>query len=111
MRLRGRRRWLRVERHLVGSGLRMSFGKPSGRKRRLGIDSLEKRLVMDSTLVFSEVMYNPAGETDDTLEWIEFHNQLGVQLDISEWKLTGGADFTFPAGTVVPARGYIVVAR
>ena len=89
----------------------MSFRKSSVRKRRLGIDSLEKRLALDSTLVFSEVMYNPAGETDDTLEWVEFHNQLGVQLDISEWKLTGGANFSFPAGTIVPARGYIVVAR
>jgi hypothetical protein len=90
----------------------MSFRKESSvRKRRLGLDLLESRLALDSTLVFSEVMYNPAGETDDTLEWIEFYNQLGVQLDISEWKLSGGADFTFPAGTVVPARGYLVVAR
>ncbi|NQU21726.1 MAG: hypothetical protein HQ567_10615, partial [Candidatus Nealsonbacteria bacterium] len=40
--------------------------------RPLRIETLEDRRVLDSTVVFNEVMYNPPGiDTDDSLEWIE----------------------------------------
>ena len=43
----------------------------------------------DSTLVFNEIMYHPA--TSETgLEWIELHNQMAVNMDISGWSLAGG---------------------
>ena len=66
--------------------------------------------MLDSTVVFSEIMYNPAGATDDTHEFIELHNQLAVDMDLSEWELDGAVDFTFPDGTIIPGRGYLVVA-
>jgi hypothetical protein len=72
------------------------------------LESLETRNLLDSTVVFNEIMYNPAG--DGTPEWIELHNQMAVNVDISNWKLSGGADFTFASGTVVPGGGYVVVA-
>ncbi|MCA9185764.1 MAG: lamin tail domain-containing protein [Pirellulaceae bacterium] len=75
-----------------------------------GLERLENRIVLDSTVVFSELMYNPAGDTDDSLEWIELRNQLSVNMDISDWRLAGGVDYTFPDGTIVPGRGYLVVA-
>ncbi|MCH8923694.1 MAG: lamin tail domain-containing protein, partial [Planctomycetes bacterium] len=74
-----------------------------------GPESLERRLVLDSTVVFNEIMYNPVGPDDD-LEWIELHNQLAVDMDISAWTLEGGVDFEFPANTILPGRGYLVVA-
>ena len=76
----------------------------------LQLEALETRLVLDSTVVFNEIMYNPPGETDATLEWIEFHNQLTVDVDISQWVLEGGVQFSFPDETIVPGRGYLVLA-
>lgn len=72
-------------------------------------ETLEARRVLDSTVVFNEIMYNPA-EEDSSMEFIELQNQLVVDMDISEWRLTGGVDFEFPDGTIVPGRGQIVVA-
>ena len=80
------------------------------RRKPLHFQLLEKRLVLDSTVVFNELMYNPPGNSDDTLEWIELHNQLAVNMDISDWALEGGVEYTFPDQTVVPGRGYLVVA-
>ena len=75
----------------------------------LRLESLEDRRVLDSTVVFNEIMYNPAGG-DTSGEWIEFYNQLVVDIDISEWRLTGGIEYEFPDNTVVPGRGYLIVA-
>ena len=79
-------------------------------RRRLGTESLEPRIVLDSTVVFNELMYNTPDETDATGEWIELYNQLAVDMDISEWELRGGVDYTFPDNTIVPGRGFLVVA-
>ena len=55
-------------------------------------------------------MYHPPADADGDLEWIELQNQLAVDMDISEWRLSGGVDYEFPDGTIVPGRGYLVVA-
>ncbi|MCH8043165.1 MAG: lamin tail domain-containing protein, partial [Planctomycetes bacterium] len=73
-------------------------------------EALEKRLVLDSTVVFNEIMYHPADDPNDGLEWIELHNQMGVDMDVSGWHIEGGIDFSFPDGTIVPGKGYLVVA-
>jgi hypothetical protein len=31
--------------------------------------------------------------------------------DISGWRFTDGISFTFPANTIIPAKGYLVVAK
>lgn len=64
--------------------------------------------MLDSTIVFSELMYNPVA--DEQLEWIELHNEMAVDMDISEWRLDG-VGYEFPVGTVVSAGDRIVVAR
>ncbi|MCA9265669.1 MAG: lamin tail domain-containing protein, partial [Planctomycetales bacterium] len=81
------------------------------RKRRClhGAEPLEARVVLDSTVVFSELMYNPLG-TGESLEWIELHNQMSVNVDLSNWRLDGGVEYTFEAGTVIPGGGYLVIA-
>ncbi|NQU21089.1 MAG: lamin tail domain-containing protein, partial [Candidatus Nealsonbacteria bacterium] len=87
-----------------GGSSRSRAGRP------LRIETLENRVVLDSTVVFNEVMYNPPGiDTDDSLEWIELYNQLAVNMDVSEWELEGGVDFTFADQTVVPGRGHLLV--
>ncbi len=80
-------------------------------QRQLRMEPLEPRRVLDSAVVFNEIMYNPAGQTDDLLEWVELHNQLGVDVDVSGWTLSGGVDYAFAAGTVVPGDGLLVVAQ
>ncbi|RIK81458.1 MAG: hypothetical protein DCC68_08570 [Planctomycetota bacterium] len=77
-------------------------------KRRRFLERLEARLTLDSTVVFNEVMYNPAG--DGTPEWIELHNQMAVDMDVSAWRLRGGVNFDFPPGTIVPRQGYVVIS-
>ncbi|MEX2186748.1 MAG: lamin tail domain-containing protein, partial [Pirellulales bacterium] len=80
------------------------------RSQRLwSLETLETRCVLDSTVVLNEIMYNPQGG-GESLEWIELHNQMAVDMDISRWRLSDGVSFTFPAGTVVPGGGYLVVA-
>ena len=64
----------------------------------------------DSVIVFNEVMYHPA--TNETaLEWVELHNQNAVDVDVGDWRLTGGIDYVFPGGTVIRGGGYLVVAN
>lgn len=65
---------------------------------------------LDSAVVFNEVHYHPADELTQT-EWIEIKSNQGVDIDISGWSITGGANFTFPENTVIPGGGLIVVAK
>ena len=63
----------------------------------------------DSTVVFNEVHYNPPGDAA-AAEWIELHNQMAVDMDLSGWSLADGVAFDFPPGTVIPGGGFLVVA-
>ncbi len=71
---------------------------------------LTRAWALDTVVVVNEVQYNPPGPSE-LGEWIELHNQNGVDVDISGWKLTGGIAFTFAEGTIVPGNGYLLVAR
>ncbi|MDG2383427.1 MAG: lamin tail domain-containing protein [Pirellulaceae bacterium] len=79
------------------------------RPNRSFIEYLEPRHLLDSTVVFNEVMYHPPNETSGQ-EWIELFNQLAVDVDLSGWKLAEGVNFTFPSGTRIPGGGYLVIA-
>ena len=79
-------------------------------RSKLHLETLEPRVVLDSTVVFHELMYNPVG-SDETREWIELHNQMAVDMDLSGWTLQGGVSFRFPEGTTVPGGGYVLVAK
>ncbi len=78
------------------------------RQRPAYVQVLEPRLMLDSTVVFSELMYHDAGEADT--EWVELHNQMSVDIDLSDWSLANGIEYEFPNGSVIPAGGYLVVA-
>src|SRR3989442_3053905 len=65
---------------------------------------------VDSVMVFNEIHYHPA--TNELAgEWIELHNQMAIDIDLSAWQLTGEISFTFPDGTIIPGGAYRVVAR
>ena len=63
----------------------------------------------DSVIIFNEVHYHPPNEDNDT-EWVELHSLMGVNVDISNWELQGGINYRFAEGTVVPGKGYLLVA-
>lgn len=63
----------------------------------------------DSVATFNEVMYHPAGDETEG-EWVELHNQMSVNLDISGWRIEGEINFQFPTNTVFAGGGYLVVA-
>lgn len=66
--------------------------------------------VLIRELVINEIMYHPiTGQTRD--EYVELYNRGTNALDLSHWRFTDGISFTFPDGTLIPGRGYLVVAR
>lgn len=64
----------------------------------------------DAVVVFSEIHYSPAGG-DSSLEYIELHNLFSIDIDLSNWRLRGDADFDFPEGTVLGGGEYLVIAN
>ena len=53
---------------------------------------------------FGSIEYNPASRNQDE-EFIEIINPNSYAVDLSNWRVEGGVDFTFPPGTVIPAEG------
>lgn len=60
-------------------------------------------------IVINEVMYNPPGESD-TLQFIELFNRGDSAVAMDAWQLAKGVKFTFPAGTKLGAKSYLVVS-
>lgn len=79
-----------------------------------GLESLPPPAV-----VINEVMYHarpayartspPAAYSENPAEWIELHNPGAESVSLDGWRLSDAVDWEFPAGTVVPAQGYLVV--
>jgi hypothetical protein len=63
-----------------------------------------------ASLRVSELMYNSPGGSE--YDFIELHHAGGpVPLDLNGAKLTQGIDYTFGPGTIIPAGGYLVLAK
>ncbi len=62
--------------------------------------------------VITEIMFHPPGVVENKLEeWVEIMQPPGTgSVDVSGWKFTKGISYTFPAGTVVPDGGALVIA-
>jgi hypothetical protein len=61
-------------------------------------------------VVINEVMYHPvSGEDND--QYVELFNQGTNAVELGAWRFVAGIDFTFPPDRVLPAGGYLVVAR
>ncbi|HWN70755.1 MAG TPA: CotH kinase family protein [Haliangium sp.] len=63
-------------------------------------------------LLLSEIMYRPVLEDDfvERHEFVEIHNPEARDVPLDGWSLGGDVGYDFPAGSVLPAGGYIVVA-
>ncbi|MCA9198621.1 MAG: lamin tail domain-containing protein, partial [Planctomycetales bacterium] len=73
------------------------------------------------SVFLSEVHYHPAPLQTSTLdllpsaglsdfEYVKIHNSTANSVDISSWQLTGGIEFTFPSGTILPGNTSVLVA-
>jgi len=67
-------------------------------------------LPFQHTVVINEIMYNPIS-LDDNDEYVELHNHGDRAVDLSNWEFNDGISFRFPDMTMLPAAGYIVVAK
>ncbi|MFN4079929.1 MAG: lamin tail domain-containing protein [Saprospiraceae bacterium] len=68
-------------------------------------------LNLNAQIVITEIMYNPPEPGTDTLEFVELFNNSNDPVDVSNWTFTQGFDFTFPTGTVMPPKTYVVIAK
>ena len=71
-------------------------------------------------LVISELNYNPGSPSqealtadktvqDTDLEFIEIHNPTTAAIDLTNWRIRGGVDFDFDAGTSLAAGESLIV--
>ena len=61
-----------------------------------------------TSLVISEIMYHP---TNSEMEFVELFNSRDEPENIGGYRLGGSIGYTFPAGTVIPGGGFLVVAK
>jgi hypothetical protein len=64
--------------------------------------------VAPGTVVINEIQYNPAAPDTGFVEL--FNTSSDLSFDLSGWRVNG-LDYTFPSGTVLTNRGYIVLAN
>jgi hypothetical protein len=62
-----------------------------------------------AAVVINEIMYHPPEDRDD-LQFVELHNTADQPAAVGGWQLRG-VKFTLPAGTTIPAGGFLVVAK
>lgn len=64
--------------------------------------------VAHTAVVINELQYNPeSGDSND--EYIELFNTEYISADLSNWSFGKGVKFTFPAGTEIAPRSYLVI--
>ncbi|HEX5176793.1 MAG TPA: LamG-like jellyroll fold domain-containing protein, partial [Chthoniobacteraceae bacterium] len=67
----------------------------------------------DCVVVFDEIMYHPAvadPATESQREWIELRSEMGVDIDLSGWRLSGGVNYLFPPGTILSRGARLLIA-
>lgn len=65
-----------------------------------------------SGVVLSEIMYHPRERVDQKeLEFIELYNAGSIFEDLSGFTISGQVEYAFPPGTILPAGGFVVIAK
>ena len=72
-------------------------------------EPMEARLLL-SNVVINEIHYDPDVKTEPA-EFVELYNATNEDIDISHWTFSDGIAFEFPATTMLPQHGYVVVAQ
>jgi hypothetical protein len=62
-------------------------------------------------LVINEINYNSA-LTFNPEDWVELYNPTGSAINLQNWSFQDEtANFVIPAGTIIPANGFLVLIR
>ncbi|RMG33884.1 MAG: hypothetical protein D6732_11180 [Methanobacteriota archaeon] len=62
-------------------------------------------------IIISEVFYDTPGK-DSVEEWIELYNPTGSSVDLTGWTISDNSrTYSIASGTVIPAGGFLVIAR
>ena len=64
---------------------------------------------LNRDLVIHEIMYHPPW-TLPGIEFIELYNKGSQEINLSGYEFNRGITFTFPEDSLIPAKGYLVVA-
>ena len=65
---------------------------------------------MRRPIVINEIMFHPISHLDED-SYVELYNRSDEPVDVSGWRLVDGIRYTIPDGTVISAKGYLVVAK
>jgi hypothetical protein len=63
---------------------------------------------VSQAVVINEIFYKAPNDLPE--QWLELYNRTNAPVDVSGWELSEGVDYSFAAGTSIPAGGYLVVA-
>ena len=66
--------------------------------------------MLAANVVINEIHYDPDVKTE-LVEFIELHNAGDETADLSGWHIADGVEFEFPAGSMIPAGGYRIIAQ
>jgi hypothetical protein len=61
-------------------------------------------------VVINEIMYDPITGSED-YQYVELFNRATAPVSLGGWQLEGGITYTIPGGTILPAKGYLVIAK
>ena len=61
-------------------------------------------------IVINEIHYEPSDPAEKS-EFIELHNPDAEAVDLSGWTLTNAVEFSFPAGTMIDAGKFLLIAK
>lgn len=66
--------------------------------------------IRTNNIVINELMYHPISGNDDD-QYVELFNRSGGPVNLAGWQLEDGINYKFLSGTILPANGYLVVAK
>lgn len=63
-----------------------------------------------SDVIINEILYDKIGT--DNYEWLELHNRSNSPISLAYWRLRDPSEdyFTFPADSVIPDKGFVVLS-
>ncbi len=85
-----------------------SRGTPTNTSRTITVNYTGPSANPAGSVVFNEILYNPTVPESSFVEL--FNNSPTVAFDIGGWEING-LDYSFPSGTVIAPRQYLVIPK